>query len=361
MVDSIRFVKEPWFTALIENSTDILMLLNAEGRILYVSPSTSRILGYAMEEIIARSVFEFIHVDDLDLINQQFKEVNFVSIQYRFRHHNGSWVWLEGSEKNLLKQENIQAIVINGQDVTERKRIELQLKETARLKTEFTSTVSHELRTPIAISKEALSLVLRGKIGKITEDQEKIITMASDNIDRLGFLINDILDFSKIEAGRLDIKKEAIDIIPLLKENCAGWKLRADLKKIDLVFIAPEQPIILGVDQGRFLQILSNLLGNAVKFTLEGGKVKVIVDESDTAVKISILDTGIGIAVEDFPKLFKEFQQIRRTYGAGMRGTGLGLSITKGLVELHGGQLIFQSEFGKGSNFSFTIPKSLKT
>lgn len=232
-----------------------------------------------------------------------------------------------------------------------------QAEKALAVKNEFTSTVSHELRTPLAISKEALSLLLRGKIGTVNEKQREILTMASSNIDRLTLLINDILDASKMEAGKMELHKESVDVAQMVQENCEGWRLRANSKNIRLSVEGSGRPLVLSVDKTRFLQILSNLISNAVKFTPEQGSIHVSINDTKEAVEFSVSDTGPGIAPEDFPKLFNKFQQLRRTYGPGMQGTGLGLNIVKSLVELHGGRVSVKSELGKGATFGFVLPK----
>ena len=156
----------------------------------------------------------------------------------------------------------------------------------------------------------------------------------------------------------MDVHKEAVNIIPVVQESCNGWKLRADFKKITLNMTAPAGPVVIPVDKIRFLQILSNLLNNAAKFTPEGGKIQVLIEEENDAVRFSVIDTGPGIAPEDIPKLFQKFQQLKRTYGPGARGTGLGLSIAKSLVELHGGKITVRSALGQGSTFTFVLPKT---
>jgi len=247
------------------------------------------------------------------------------------------------------------------QEVLERIKIEEALKKALKVKNELTSTVSHELRTPLAISKEALSLVLRGKVGQLDSKTEEIVKMASTNLDRLGILINDILDVSKIEAGKMGVLTETIDIIPVIKECFNGWKLKADTKKIDLsLMIPPSGVLVFDVDRIRFNQILTNLLSNAIKFTPENGKVELRVEEIEDDVQFSVKDTGVGIASKDISKVFNKFQQIRRPMGPGTKGTGLGLSIVKSLVELHGGEVNVNSEIGKGSEFKIKLPKENK-
>jgi len=239
----------------------------------------------------------------------------------------------------------------------ELEKLNEELKNLNKMKSDFISAVSHELRTPLAISKEALSLLLRKKVGALSEQQEGIVSMANANIDRLGYLINDILDASKINADKMMLNKEMINVVDLVKEVFEAWQLKAKTKHIQFTLSIPEEPLMIDVDKVRFMQILSNLVSNAIKFTLESGKVDLVIEEMNDMVKFIVRDNGIGIEKEDISKIFQKFQQLQRTYGPGIQGTGLGLNITKSLVELHGGQIFFNSEVGKGTTFAFTIPK----
>jgi two-component system cell cycle sensor histidine kinase PleC len=166
------------------------------------------------------------------------------------------------------------------------------------------------------------------------------------------------LDFSKIEAGKMEFHEELLDVMPLVKDCCEEWRLQANVKKIKLELKAPHASIMLWVDKIRFLQILTNLINNAIKFTPEYGKIEICIEDKTDVCQFSISDTGSGIAEPDLPKLFQKFQQLRRSPGPGAQGTGLGLSIMKSLVELHGGRVSVESQVGKGTTFRFTIPKA---
>jgi len=151
-----------------------------------------------------------------------------------------------------------------------------------------------------------------------------------------------------------------INIIDLVNESFEGWILKAETKHIDLILDVPKEALIIFVDRVRFMQILSNLVSNAIKFTPEFGKIEIIVEEIANAIKFLVRDNGVGISEEDIPKIFQKFQQLQREYGPGMQGTGLGLNISKSLVELHGGQMFVDSKKGEGTTFAFTIPKNQK-
>jgi predicted ATPase/nitrogen-specific signal transduction histidine kinase len=224
---------------------------------------------------------------------------------------------------------------------------------------EFTSTVSHELRTPLAISKQAVSLLFRGKVGALTDKQMELLKVATNNMDRLAVLISDLLDLSRMDAGKIELHKEDFNVIECIQENYQGWEMRAAAKKIDLTLKAPSEPVRVFADKLRFTQILSNLLDNAIKFTPEEGRVKISIADLKNEVQVSVRDTGPGISEEDLPKLFQKYHQLKRTYQSGLQGLGLGLNIASSLVELHQGRIFVESKLGEGSTFSFIIPKSL--
>lgn len=236
-------------------------------------------------------------------------------------------------------------------DITERKKIET-------LRDELVSTVSHELRTPLSITKEGVSLVLDGVTGKLTPKQKQLLRISKDNIDRLARIIDDLLDISKIEAGKMELKKSIVDMSALIKDTCLRWKPEADKNKQWLDISVPKSPVDISVDRDRIIQIMDNLISNAIKYTLEKGKVIIKLEDSKSDIVVSISDTGIGIGKEDINKAFDKFQQFGREAGPGAKGTGLGLAIVKNLVNMHGGKIKVESELGKGSVFSFTLPKT---
>ncbi len=319
--------------------------------------------GRPMEQELGNGWTQGIHPDDLEECREtyisSFKERKPFRMQYRLRRFDGEYRWILDSGVPRFTTGGIFTGYIGScVDITERIEAEQALKKSLEIKQEFISTVSHELRTPLAISKEALSLLLREKVGEVSDKQKEIISMASSNLDRLNLIINDILDVSKIEAGRMELHREWTNIVHLLEESHKAWKLQADKKKIDFQLQGPQKEIKLYIDRSRFLQILSNLINNALNFTPPGGKVEIMLEEREKDCRFAVKDTGPGIAKEDMPRLFQRFEQLERAYGPGKHGTGLGLSIIKSLVELHGGTVGVESEKGKGTTFLFIIPKS---
>jgi diguanylate cyclase (GGDEF)-like protein len=231
------------------------------------------------------------------------------------------------------------------------------LKKIDQLKSDFVSTVSHELRTPLAIMKEGVSLVLDKITGEVNPQQEKTLGMVYSNINRLSQLITDLLDISKIEAGRVQLKKTLVDAGALVKDIAEKWRLESDKKKQKLQIAVPQKPVRIYLDSDKAIQVLNNLISNAIKYTPEGGAINVGLSERQDDVLLVVSDSGIGIASEDLPHAFERFRQFSRAPGAGAKGTGLGLAITRELVNLHEGTISVDSKLNKGSSFSITLPK----
>lgn len=230
------------------------------------------------------------------------------------------------------------------------------LKEVNRLKSEFISVVSHEIRTPLSIAKEGIMIVLDGLTGPLSEAQRKILKSANENADRLANIIEKLLSVSRIESGRLKIENKRIDMVEVARKTASGLAARARDKGLDFKLNLPDKEIYIDADEELVTDVALNLIGNAVKFT-DSGRIEIAVLDSENEVIFSVADTGRGISRKDASKVFDKFQQFGRKEGPGEKGTGLGLSIAKGIIEKHGGKIWFEGELGKGSKFSFSLPK----
>jgi signal transduction histidine kinase len=222
---------------------------------------------------------------------------------------------------------------------------------------DFTSTVSHELRTPLASIKMAIDLISQGTVGEINSEQKDILDRAKQETDRLKRLIDDILDLTKIEAGKLQMNFMVHDIHQVIGQVVNAQKDIAQNRGLYLkTQFDPPVPQLL-FDSDRIIQVLDNLISNAIKFTKEGGITVKTQDKSpENYVLVSVIDTGKGIAEDDLPKLFQKFQQIESVQENEEGGTGLGLAICREIITRHGGKIWVESKLGQGSSFNFLLP-----
>ena len=237
---------------------------------------------------------------------------------------------------------------------TQEKSRELEIAN--RHKSEFLANMSHELRTPLNAVIGFSEVLGERYFGELNEKQAEYVTDIHSSGRHLLSLINDILDLSKIEAGRMELEVAEFDVPAALENAMTLVKERAQRHGIRLSLNTDPALGAFRGDERKFKQIMLNLLSNAVKFTPEGGAVAVSARPFDTALEVSVADTGVGIAAEDQAAVFEEFRQVGRDYTRKAEGTGLGLALAKRFVELHGGSIRLQSAPGKGSTFTFTLP-----
>ena len=333
----------------------------------------AEIVGYRLEELAPISIqtwTNLTHPDDLiqssTLLEKHFngesKEYEFES---RMKHKNGQYVWVLDTGKVLTRMTDGKALRMLGThtDVTQKKK--LQESEIARIaadsanmaKSDFLANMSHELRTPLN-SVIGFSEVLQDELyGPLNEKQQKHVKNIQINGKHLLSLINDILDLSKVESGKMELDLSTFSLLESLKESQMMLREKAMKCGIEIQpHFGPEADISIVADQRKLKQIMFNLISNAVKFAKSGGHVHVRARIDGDFIEITVVDTGIGIKEEDLPKLFQAFTQLESVYTKEFQGTGLGLSLTRKLVELHGGRIWAESEYGKGSRFCFTLP-----
>ncbi|MHC3130294.1 MAG: PAS domain S-box protein [Candidatus Bathyarchaeota archaeon] len=245
-------------------------------------------------------------------------------------------------------------------DITERKKAESlireqnkRLKELDRMKSEFLSTAAHELRTPLTSILGFSEILLQRKLDK--ERKNRFLKIINEQGQRLADLINDLLDVSRIQSGRgFKMKKGPIELGEIIRENVDLFKSHTDRHSFK-VNISPDLGSV-EADKDRIDQVMENLISNAIKFSPQGGKITVSVEQTEGEVKISVADTGMGIAKKDLSHIFERFYRVDSPSIGTIGGTGLGLAIVKYIIESHGGKIWAESEVGKGSTFSFTLP-----
>lgn len=375
--------EERKLTAIVENLGEGLIVVEAGGRVLYVNPVAKQLLnlgrttGYqnfiAVDTETGKISWtkqlvgaEFTTTDaktvDLKILSSSRREVEQHQTMIAELGGNGN---LSNGEPRVLRiiasqfsdeSNNVAGMVYVFDDITHEHEVE-------QMKSEFVSLVSHELRTPLTSIIGFISLILDGKTGEINQKQYESLSRAHRQSERLAALINDLLDISRIEAGRVEMKREQVQIDWVAKRRIEELRPQADEKAISLSLdTKPNLPLLIA-DTDRIGQVFINLIGNALKFTPNGGKVTVRISDysrNGSAVPrfhVEIIDTGPGIPPDEREKVFDKFQQLARTRTQQQGGTGLGLSIASGIVEAHGGKLwVDAGDNGQGCNFQFFIP-----
>ena len=231
-----------------------------------------------------------------------------------------------------------------------------ELKRVDKMKSEFFSSMSHELRTPLTSIKEGVSLLQDGVGGAITDKQNKLLGILSDESKRLINLVNSLLDLSKMEAGMMTYHFDQESIAPLIERATREMVPLIEAKKIALTKKIDEKLPEIRIDRERMLQVLRNVVGNALKFTPGGGQVKILAQQINGEVKVSVTDTGPGVPKENLSSIFDKFHQAPFRHPGQSKGTGLGLAIAKHIIQAHGGRIWAESEPGKGSSFVFVLP-----
>jgi len=230
-------------------------------------------------------------------------------------------------------------------------------KELDRMKSEFVAVVSHEVRTPLTSIKGSLELLGDERFHLLPPPQKELLSICQANTERLITLINDILDFSKLESSKLSLNFESVEVGRIVPEAVDHIKNLAGIKGITIDIHMEGTAGVIEADPMRVAQVITNLLGNAIKFSPENGKIEVWARGSEEEVSVAIKDYGKGISQRDLSRLFQRFAQLDSSTTRKAGGTGLGLVISKGIVEQHGGKIWVESGLGKGSTFSFSIPR----
>jgi signal transduction histidine kinase len=230
-----------------------------------------------------------------------------------------------------------------------------ELKESDRLKDELVQNVSHELRTPLTFVKGYVDLVLEGEMGDLTQRQRDALQIVADKTTDITRLIEDIVTLQRINASNLQL--EEVSLNELIRTAVAGHSMVAEKKGLRVVHVLSQERIILPVDKARLNQVLDNIIGNAMKFSPDGGTITVAMTQTDEEVKVVISDEGIGVPKEKQERIFERFYQVdgsvRRRFG----GTGVGLAIVKRIIDAHRGDIWVESEPGKGSAFHIILPR----
>ena len=347
------------YRRLFETSQDGILILDAAtGMIVDVNPFLIEMLGFSHEQFVGKAIWEIGLFKDIASNKDRFIELQRQKcVRYEdlpLETANGRQIEVE-FVSSIYTVDSQKVIQCNIRDITERKRLEEGLKSSIEMKSKFTSMVSHELRSPLGAIKEGINLVLEGLAGNINNEQMDLLDTAKRNTDRLGRLINNVLDFQKMESGKMGFDIRENDINEVVLEVNKAMSLLAKEKGLDLAVHLDDSMPKIKLDRDKIIQVLTNLVSNAIKYT-EKGNITISTKQEDHVVHVIVQDTGRGIKAEDMQKLFQAFEQLDSTKDKEKGGTGLGLAISKEIILAHKGKIWAESKPGKGSSLHFILP-----
>ncbi len=408
---------ERYWRLLAESMSDVIWTADLQLNLNYISPSVTRLLGYLPEEVMTQGSEETLGLNAFRAVMKLIEEKklreelgiareysNSQTVEFELKRKDGSTVWVE-TGLTFLYDAYGQSLEVMGvmRDSSARKKAEERIEEYAnklkkrneqfreevrktkkaeekirryakelrmlnlrlkaeteraqkadRLKSEFLANMSHEIRTPLTVIDGAVHLLQKNSL---LPEQRELLAMIRGSGEQLMEIINATLDLARIEAGQAKVVKKEFLLKETVKNIISGFEFEAREKKLDIKMICPRHlPSMISTDEGKFTQILSNLISNALRFT-EKGKVEVRLNkESNSSIRFSVEDTGIGIPEESLSLMFNKFYQIDGTARRQHGGVGLGLTIVKELVDLLGGEIKIKSNLAKGSIFYFSLP-----
>jgi PAS domain S-box-containing protein len=345
---------ESLFREAYENAPIGMALVSIAGEWLRVNQLLCDMLGYTAEEL-TRTTFQAItHPEDLETDLRQVqqvlaREIRSYQLEKRYLHKAGHTVWAQLSVSLVSDGPRPLYFVAQIQDISERKSIE-------SAKAEFLTMVSHELRTPVTALRGALGILAAGAAGELPPKAQALTALADRNADRLHRLVNDILDIEKIESGAFAYRRSDVDLNQLVAQAAVDLKPYADQYHVQIDVRSDLPRAFVHADADRMMQVLANLISNAVKYSPKGGSIEAQVSRTQGCIRVSIVDQGEGIPEEFRAHIFEKFAQANWTATNPKGGSGLGLSISRAIIEHHGGVLSFRTELGVGSTFYFDLP-----
>ena len=333
-------------------SIELLCIADFDGYFRKLNPAWQNRFGYTAKQLFTKPFLEFAHPDDRQATEMEVQKLatgDHVTVQFenRYRCEDGSYRWLTW---HATADPEAQLIYAAAHDITERKEI-------SQMKNEFISTVSHELRTPLTSINGSLGLLAEGVTGTLPEKADELVGIARNNCDRLIRLINDILDIEKIESGRMDYHIGVLDIGALVTQAIEANQAFAS--QFDVFFTVEDRAAgaTVQADSDRLLQVLTNLLSNAAKFSPVGDQVSITITRRNEQIRVTVTDNGLGIPPKFRTHIFEKFAQADSSDRRRKGGTGLGLAICRQIMEQLDGRIDFRTALGEGTSFFFELPE----
>ncbi|MFA5143527.1 MAG: ATP-binding protein [Candidatus Omnitrophota bacterium] len=340
--------------AVIRSIAQGLVVVDAAGNVIMMNPTAEKLLGVLQKDKVGKPILENLKKEHLISMStnpagEENSEIEITSPEDETKR-------ILRSSSAIIENENGQTVGMVSvlSDVTKQKELD-------QLKSDFVSKVSHELRTPIITVQNAVALLLGGSLGDITKEQENFLSIAKRSLQRLSLLVNDLLDEAKLEASKLELQVARYSVEKLVNDACDGLSAWAIAKAIRIEKRIHRDMPDINLDYNRMIQVINNIIGNAIKFTPRQGVITIEAgfDNDGKNLIVSVSDTGAGIDEKDLGKIFDKFYQVKGERAhTDISGTGLGLSIAREIILLHKGKIWAESGKDGGAKFSFTLPIS---
>jgi len=343
------------FKLAIDTVSELIVIADRGGKIIYVNPAVENLTGYTQKEVIGSKTENFWGKQMPTEWHQHFwttiseKKQKFEG-QITYKKKNGEKSITNINVQPLLDDVgNVQHFISVQRDITKEVQVD-------RMKTDFISLASHQLRTPLSAMRWFLEMILNGDLGALNKDQRDVIANINESNNRMISLVNALLNISRIESGRIIINPKPTQIVKLTKKVLLSVKERFDKKGQQLLFKADLNLPEISLDQDLIIQVMLNLLTNANKYTPQGGKISVNIFQKGGLVYFQISDSGYGIPEDEQKNIFKRFFRSTNIVKIVTEGTGLGLYLAKAIIDSSGGKIGFISKLNQGSTFWFGIP-----
>ena len=344
---------------ILESSSSISIIsTDLEGNILYWNVGAENIFGYKAEEVVGIRKIDMLY-EDAEETKKKIEAVRSAILsdkegtgcEVREVTKDGRKLWINlALTPRLDESGQVMGILGIGEDITDRKEID-------RMKSEIISTVSHELRTPLTSILTSLTLVTGGDTGELPEQAERMVDIAHRNSERLLRLINDMLDIEKIESGRTEFHLQPLELTLLVEQAIEANRVYAEQLGVKFALVDGSPGMKVNADSSRLMQVLTNLLTNAAKFSPPNHAVDISVSRHNGAVRVAVTDHGPGIPADFRDRVFEKFSQAQSPGARKKGGSGLGLSIAKAIVERMGGQIGLETQVDVGTTFYFDLPE----
>ena len=335
------------FKSILSSMAEGVIVVSDTNKIMQVNQATERLFGRTSDDLVDDDVRKYLGLSHKEITEVLAKQAD--GAVRSIRKKLGERVLSINVQPVRGNEEEPRRLVYAIRDVTELDRVD-------QMKSEFVSLVSHELRTPLTSIKGYIDMILTGNAGEITEEQRDYLAIVSNNTDRLIVMVNDLLDISRIESGRIQLNLRTLRLQDIIYAVTVSLKKQIAEKGVALNLDIPSEPIMVVADANYTNQVITNLLSNAYKYSQQGATISVRAGIVDGKARVDVQDTGIGLSPGDKEKIFEKFYRADNSITRRVGGSGLGLSVSKSLVEMQGGSIWVESDLGKGSIFSFTVP-----